>query len=641
MYKHLFSPFKIKNLEIKNRCVASPMVTNFCSSDGNATDRYISYHEEKAKGGWGLIITEDYAVVPDGRGFRDLPGLWEDSQIASHTRLAETVHKHGARIISQIYHCGRQTNVGVTGQPVRAPSAIPCPFSPDMPVPLTTEETWNLVERFGDTALRAKKAGFDGVEVHGAHGYLVAEFLSPYSNKRSDEFGGSPQRRMRFAVEIVKNIRKKCGSDFVIDFRISGDEFIDGGRTMADTDLIIPALMDAGIDMAHLTAGVYASLWAVIPPSYVPHAWIARFAAEIKRNYGLPVITVGRINDPGIADNQIAIGNADLVAMGRASLVDPHMPEKAKAGKISEIRHCIGCNAGCVGYLLRDLPITCVLNPELGHEYETKPDKPARSLNLVIVGAGPAGMEAGIYAARAGHKVTILEKNTIPGGQFFLAAVPPCKGTIADFTAWQMEELKKLGVTPQFGVEATVEKIAALKPDMALVATGSEPVIPRIPGVDQAHVVTAHDVLAGKKNVKGERMVVIGGGEVGAEMAHYLGTQLKKVVMVEMLPEIIPDMVWTNRYMLMKALEKWHVKIHTSSSVTEIGESSVKMTTPEGDIEVPADSVVIAVGAKSRKELFANLQNAGIPAQLIGDANSPGQIQAALNVARKAVFNLV
>lgn len=640
MLEAVFSPLKIGNMELKNRLVVAPMVSVYCAPDGNATPRYIAYHEEKAKGGWGLIITEDYAVSPEGRGFKNVAGLWTDEQIPSHTQLPATVHKYGAKIFAQIYHCGRQTSEEVSGSKVRAPSAIPCPFSPDVPVPLTTEETWEIIDKFGDTALRAKKCGFDGVQIHGAHGYLIAEFMTPYVNKRSDEFGGPLQNRMKFPIEIIKNIRKKCGSDFVIDFRISGDEFIDGGRTMPDTVVIVGELIKAGLDMVHITAGTYASTWAQIPPCYIPHAWIAKFARKIKECYQIPVTTVGRINDPMMAESLLRQGDADLVAMGRASLCDPHFPEKAQKGEYDSIRRCIGCNEGCLGILYKNLPITCVLNPELGHEYEAPLPKTEHPRKIAIVGAGPAGLAAAIYACKVGHKVTVLEKEANPGGQFHIGAVPPCKGDLAAFINWQKNEAIKAGADLRFNTEASVENIKALAPDTVLVATGADPVIPHIPGVEQSYVMTAQDVLSGRKKVQGERMVVIGGGEVGAEMAHFLAVQLKKATIVEQLPEIIPNKSWTTRYVLLRDLDKWHVRILTSSTVQEIGASTVTVNTPQGVEKIPADTVLIAVGARSRKGLERDLADIGVEAKLIGDANQPGQVFAALNQAKNAIRNL-
>ncbi|MGB6068693.1 MAG: NADH:flavin oxidoreductase [Desulfomonilaceae bacterium] len=370
MFKTLFSPMKIGKVEIPNRLVVSPMVTNYCNQDGTATERYIAYHEAKAKGGWGLIITEDYAIDPTGKGFSCVAGLWNDSQIAGHSELTKRVHQYESKIFAQIYHCGRQTSHLITMCPPLAPSPIPCPAMQELPDELTIDEIERMVEKFGDCALRAQKAGFDGVEIHGAHGYLIAEFMSPYSNKRTDMYGGHLLNRMRFPLKVVANIRAKTGNDFGLGFRISCDEFVPGGRSIEDTKAIAILLERAGIDVVHVSCGVYASADKIVPPSSTPHGWLAGYAEEVKKVISIPVITVGRINDPFVADSIIAGGKADFVAMGRASLADPEFPKKAAAGEMDEIRPCIACNEGCIGILFADQPIKCVLNPTLGKEAE-------------------------------------------------------------------------------------------------------------------------------------------------------------------------------------------------------------------------------------------------------------------------------
>ena len=370
MFKKLFSPMKIGTIEIPNRLVVSPMVTDYCNQDGTATERYIAYHEAKAKGGWGLIITEDYAVDPTGRGFSCVAGLWNDSQIASHSELTNRVHQYESKIFAQIYHCGRQTSHLVTACPPLAPSPIPCPAMQELPDELTIDEIERMVEKFGDCAFRAQKAGFDGVEIHGAHGYLIAQFMSPYSNKRTDKYGGHLSNRMRFPLEIIANIKAKTGKDFGLGFRISCDEFVPGGRTIEDTKAMAILLEQAGIDVLHVSCGVYASVDKIVPASSTPHGWLASYAEEVKKVVSIPVITVGRINDPFVGDSIIAGGKADFVAMARASLADPELPRKAASGEFDEIRPCIACNEGCIGILFADQPIKCVLNPTLGKEAE-------------------------------------------------------------------------------------------------------------------------------------------------------------------------------------------------------------------------------------------------------------------------------
>lgn len=623
MLDHLFSPFSINGKTLKNRMVVPPMVMNYCTEDGFCTERFIAYHEAKAKGGFGMIITEDFAVTPRGKGFKYLPGLWKDEQIEGFKEFTKRIHQHNAVVIAQIYHCGRQTSKAVIGEAPEAPSAIPCPFSPDMPEELTVERIREIVECYGDCARRAKEAGFDGIEIHGAHGYLIAQFMSPYSNKRTDEYGGPLQNRIRFAIEIIKNIREKCGDDFIVGYRISGDEHVTGGRNIEDTKTIVPYLEEAGISYIHVTAGVYRSFDAVIPAMYCDHAWIADYAKEVKQVVkNIPVISVGRYNDPRIAENVIACGKADLVSFGRQSLADPDTPVKAKEGRFDEIRQCIGCHHACIGNLLANVPGGCILNPTLGKEYEIKPVKAEVSKNVLVIGAGPAGLAAAISAAEAGHNVKVYEKNRWAGGQFRLGAVPAGKGEITTFITWQMNELKKLGVSVTFNTVVTKELVDAEKPDVIIAATGAEPIVPRIPGVDHACVVTAHDVLAGKVNT-GASIVVIGGGCVGAEVANHLASNLKVVTLVEMLGDIATDEVVVPKWGLMADIEKNKVRVCTNTTVTEIKEKSVVLSGKVNE-EIEADTVVLSVGSKSVTGLAEELKEAGYDVRVIGDAAKVG-----------------
>lgn len=624
MLKHLFTPFELKGKTIKNRFVVPAMVTNFCNLDGTATERYIRYHETKAEGGFGLIITEDYAVSPSAKGFTNIPGLWNDEQIEGHKELPERVHKYGAVILAQIYHAGRQTSRALIGEVPYAPSKIPCPFSPDMPHELTKDEIHKIVEEFGDCALRAKKCGFDGVEIHGAHGYLIAEFMSLYTNKRTDEYGGNLMNRLRFPLEIIENIRKKCGEEFIVGFRISGNECVDGGRTLADTCTIAPILEEAGIDLIHITAGVYKSQDTIIPSFYTGHAWIANMAAEVKKVVNIPVISVGRVNDPLTAEQILAAGKADFVAMGRQSLCDPFTPNKAREGKFEEIRTCIGCHQGCVEEHRQNRPIKCILNPVMGREYEISAAPAQPKKKVAVIGAGPAGMEAALIAAQRGHEVRIYEKTEYPGGQFRLAAIPPCKGEIAGYISWQMNELKKYHVEILFNHEVSAEELENENFDEVIVATGAVPAFPPIKGIELPHVVQANDILGGAAE-PGVNCVVIGGGQVGSETANHLAVQLKNVSVVEMREELAMEEVISPRWGLLRSLDRNKVNVYTQAKVMEITEKSVRIERQGNIIEIPADTVVVAVGSKSNRRLAEKLKNKKFNLHVIGDADKVSQ----------------
>ena len=383
-YPHLFSPLKIGTLTTANRLFVSAMVTNFCDMDGFATERYIAYHEEKAKGGWGLIITEDYAVTPDGRGFKT-PGLWKDEQIAGHRELTRRVHQYQSRIFAQIYHCGRQTHplMPYTRKPATA-SALNCPACLMDTRELTIPEIQEIVTQFADCASRAKAAGFDGVEIHGAHGYLIAQFMSWHANKRVDEYGGPLGNRMRFPLEIISAIKQTCGADFPVTFRISGEELVRDGRTIEDTVYIATLLEKAGIDGLHVSMGTYGAPDSIIPPAGSEPGRAIRYAEAVKQAVSIPVFAVNRISEPGMAENILRMGRADAVVMGRGSLADPHLPAKVMEGRLEDVRRCIGCMQGCVGNLHKLDGIACLVNPELGYE-EKQECRPAREKKKVVV----------------------------------------------------------------------------------------------------------------------------------------------------------------------------------------------------------------------------------------------------------------
>jgi len=621
MFPILFSPAKIGTCEIPNRLIVTAMVANFCNEDGTATDRFIAYNEAKAKGGWGLIITEDYAVNQHAMGYHYISGLWHDGQIESHRKLTDTIHLYDSKIFCQIYHAGRQSCSHVNGgmQPV-APSAIPCPWLRELPRELTVPEIQQIVKDFGDCALRAKTAGFDGIEVHAAHGYLIAEFLSTYVNKRTDKYGGCLDNRARFLKEIYADIRSKVGPDFPVIVRLSADETVPGGRDIAETRVLVKLFEEWGFDALHVSSGAYGDHnKGIVSSRYQPHAWTVDFAAEVKKLVKIPVITVNRINDPRMAEGILELGKADFIGMGRGSLADPDLPNKAKAGDLESIRYCVTCLQGCTGALYKDTPITCMVNPVIGQEGTVDFTPTPSPKRVFVAGAGPAGMEAARAATLKGHHVTLFEKGTHLGGQLRSAAFPPCKGEITTYTSWMANELEKLNIDVRLNTSLTQALVLAEKPDVVIVATGGTPIQPKIKGATKPHVFHAEDVLVGKVPT-GNRIVVAGGGEVGTETAAHLALQQRDVSVVEMLPVILKDLDGYNAYNLTQILDEYSVKRYTDSMVMEILDDGV-MIESGGDCKfLPADTVVLALGYRPDATLAEELKSVHVNVIVVAGA---------------------
>ena len=425
--KYLFKEAKIGSLTLKNRVIMPPMGTLLPDEGGWVSDALIDYHVARAKGGCAMNIVEVSAVHRSTMGPRNL-GICDDSFIPGLKKLAGAIKAAGGKACIQLWHAGRQTNSRDTGMPIVAPSPIPCPLCREMPLELTTDQITELVEAYGDAAVRAKKAGFDAIEIHGAHGYLIDQFMSAYSNHRQDEYGGPLEKRARFALEIIENIRSKVGHDFPVIYRLSADEYVEGGLTAQDAVKIVRMIEKAGVDSVHVSAGVYGSLPWIIPPLDMPEVPYLENIAAVKSVASIPVIAAIRINDPVEADRMIGEGRADFVAVGRGHLADPEFCVKAMAGDFDSIIKCIGCNQGCVDRLfMQGLPIRCLRNPATGQEKACELKPAEQKKKILVVGGGPGGLEAATTLQKRGHQVILLEKACRLGGQFFLAGALPMK----------------------------------------------------------------------------------------------------------------------------------------------------------------------------------------------------------------------
>jgi len=634
-FPNLFSEGRISNLTIRNRIVMPPMATNLANEDGSVSQRLIDYYVERAKGGTGLIILENVQVnYPQGKNVCCQLRLDDDKYMPGFFELAEAVHNYDTKIFMQIHHAGRQTTPGIIEglQPVSS-SSVPCSFLGTQPRELTINEIEELIQKFVNTAVRAKGAMFDGIELHGAHGYLIGQFMSPRTNRRVDQYGGNLERRMHFPLEIIRKIKEAVGNDYPICFRFSADEFIDSGNTLEEGKQIAKMLEEAGVHVLHVSSGIYESMPTLLEPSRFEQGWRVYLAEEIKKVVKIPVITVGVIREPEFAEKVIADGQADFVAIGRGLIADPEWSRKAQEGRSNEIRKCISCNIGCIGgRVFQNLRLRCSINPVVGHEAAYSDIKQSLAKKkVVVVGGGAAGMQAAITAAKRGHQVTLLEKEQCLGGQLEIAAAAPGKAKIGWFHNWLEEELSRVGVEVKPGSPATVESIVALSPDYVILAVGSLPTEPKIRGVEQKKevVVQAWDVLAGKASFEaGEEVVVVGGGLVGCETAHYLTEKGVKATVLEMLFDIAADMEPISRFDLMQEFNKLGIIVRTGTVVTEITPDGLAVITRDGKQDfVKAKKVILAIGQSPvGKELKKALEEKGIPVKVAGDSAKIGKI---------------
>lgn len=640
-FKAVFQPIKIGNMEIRNRFVVPPMGTNYANSDSTVSQRLIDYHAERAKGGFGLNIVEVTAVSPTGKAIINQPGLWNDDQIDGYRRLAEVCHEHGAKVAVQLHHAGRQTmSPNINGMQPVSSSPIPCPVCKDIPREMTTEEVYEMIENFIDAAERAKKANIDAVEVHGAHGYLIAQFMSAYSNKRVDEFGGSFENRMRFPLMIIKGIRRRLGNGYPILFRISGDEKVTNGRNIAETRAICKLVEEAGVDALHVTSGVYGSQDWIFGASDFPVAYMTNFTEEVKKTVSLPVITAGRINEPHIAEELVASGRVDMVSIGRQSIADPHFPNKILSGMIDEIAPCIGCHQGCSEQMFIGNLTSCVVNPFVGKEQIMKIQSTLEPKNVMIVGGGPAGLEAAWILAKRGHNVKLYEKGEHLGGQFRIAAYPPGKGDLTRPIRYYHHMGEKFGVTYHMNTEVTSDIIENENPDVLILATGSKALLPKIDGIDNKDLLFANDVLLGK-SVPGQKVLIAGGGMVGSETADFLAEHGHQVTILEMYPEIARDVNAVVKIGLMKRIKEYGVNSITNATIKQFYSNGVSYE-QNGEVKDlhGFDSIVLALGAVAYNPLEEKAKGKAKEIYVIGDAEKAGKVLNATTEAAKLAISI-
>ena len=634
----LFSPFSIGSLKLKNRLVMPPMATNYASPEGFVTERMIDYYVERARGGVGYITVEHTGILPQGKASPKMLLVSSDEHAAQIGMLVQAVHDAGGKIVVQINHAGRQTFSAVTGSPIVGPSPVPALPVMETPRELSTGDIEALVEAYTVAAGRVKQAGADGVEIHMAHGYLLCSFLSAFSNKRQDPYGGDLANRARFPLEVLKSVRAFVGADFPVICRLSGDEYVEGGLKLEETKEIAKWLEAGGADALHISACNAASGYLNHPPYYVDEGVFGHLAAGVKSEVDIAVIAVGRVRNPVMADQFVAEGKADLVSMGRALIADPHMPEKAGAGRLEDIVPCISCNK-CIQTLRKD-SVQCTVNPEAGNERRFRLSKAGKTKQVWVVGAGPGGLKAAEIAALRGHRVTVFEKQKRTGGRMRLGANPPGKQVYNEFLDYLERRIKALGVTLETGREFTADMLARHKPDAVIVATGARPQLPAWKGVAESKAVAVDDVLSGEA-VVGPKVLVIGGGGAGAETADFLSEKGKDVTVIEMLDNIAVDLVNHMQHYLGQRLKEKGVVILTATRVLELGKGFAVVEDAAGKRRVEGfDTTVVAVGSTSNDDVFRHLIGKAPEVYLIGDAVAPREVVDAVYEAEDVAIKI-
>lgn len=648
----LFTPITIGSVELKNRIFMPAMHMNMCR-DFLVTDQLIEFYRERGKGGVSLISV-GYATVDELSGTPGNIGAHHDDHLPGLKTLAAAIKEGGAKATVQLNHAGRyNASFFLGGKKPVAPSAVASRLTRETPEALDIEGIQTVIACFGDAAVRVKKAGFDMVEVLAGTGYLISEFLSPLTNMRDDEYGGSLENRMRFGLEIVTELKSRLGDDFPIMIRLNGNDFMEGGVGPEEQLLFGVALEKAGVDALCVNVGWHEALVPQIVTK-VPRGAFAYLSRDLKKKVSIPVIASHRINDPILARSLIKDEFCDMVAVGRALIADPLFPEKSRTGREEDIIHCVACGQGCFDNIFKMKAVECLCNPRVGHEYEELPTKTKAPKKVMVVGGGVAGMSAAIAASEQGHRVNLYEKGMRLGGQLHLAGAAPGREEFLGFSDDLANLLSNLDVQIVLNVAVDEDLLRSQEPDVLILATGGQSITPAIPGVEMNHVVHAWDVLAGNAET-GRRVVVIGGGAVGVETAlmlaeegtlsgaeikfllvhgavppeklYQLATEgAKEVAIVEMLDRLGANFGKSTKWGMLQDVERYDIKPLVATEVVEITERGLKVTSGGEVTELAADSVVLAVGTRSYNPLEETAKKLGLDYQLVGDAQAPATV---------------
>ena len=666
MYRYLFSPIQINRLEIKNR-VAYPSLGLLYSKNGKLNDRYFNYFKERANGGAGLVTVGPVGVDFIGSGAIAL-SLAHDDAISDFKKLAGIIKDGGARAWVQLFHAGAYSHpMFVDGQQPIAPSAIYSRYSQTTPREMTLEDIRQVQEAFTRAAERAMEAGFDGIEILASAGYLITQFLSPRTNKRSDDYGGSFENRVRFPRELIERVRKRLGSEYPLTIRMAGNDFVRDSNTDTETPEFAKIYEQAGVDAINVTGGWHESRVPQLP-MHLPRAAFAFLALNVKKAVSVPIIASNRISDPDSAERIIKDGYADMVNLGRVLIADPEWPRKALEGRVNEIRPCVGCSQGCTDEVFNGRPVFCVGNARAGFEGERQLLKTDNPKKVMIVGAGAGGLEAAITAAICGHQVEIYEKDSDIGGQLWIAGAPPHKQEILEFIRYYRAQINKHQIPLHLNTAVDSEVIKKKNPDYIILAEGARPILPQIDGYDDPRVYSAWQVLKGNP-VLGKSVAVIGGGSVGLETAVFIAAKgtltpetlhflfayeavsperlrelmfqgSSNVTVFEMLPRIGQDVGKSTRWILFDNLKRYKISVKTGAKVTSIADGIVKFEKDGQKEQMQFDNVILASGSQSVPGISADVKKMGYPFATVGDGVRAGKLNEAIHGGFLAAMNI-
>jgi len=661
----LFTPFKIKNMVVSNRIVMPALHTNL-AKNGFMTDKLNNLYAERAKGGCGLILVGGCYVSPYGMGVPMMIAADDDKFIPKLTEFTEAVHgaREDVKVGMQLYHSGRYSMEFVIKKTPISSSATYSRFSKCTPRAMDMEDIKREQQAFADAAVRAQKSGFDCVEICGSAGYLMDQFLSPIVNVRTDKYGGSLENRLRFPLETIEAIKGAVDEDFIVGMRMAGDDMMEGSITYKNKIPIAKAYEDAGIDFLNITGAWHETKVPQLTMD-VPPGCYTYLAENIKNNVSIPVFASNRINNPELAEQVLMADKADAICIGRGLMADPYLPEKAKKGELHDIMHCIGCNQGCFDGLFAMKPIGCLRNARLANEARTELKPITEKKKIMIIGSGPAGLEAARVAAIRGYEVHIFEKEDRIGGLLNIVHIPAGRHEfyrmLEDYQYW----IQKYGITVHHGIEVTTDVVKEFNPDFVFLATGTLPIKPPIPGIDREHVYWANDALNGDVPI-GKNNVIIGGGATGIELAIFIAkygklsleayeflTQYKvleiedglsklykgnkKVTVMEMLPRCGANLGKSTKWVLLDKCDMLGVKFLTGVNVTNIGKDSISYSDASDKEQVlnDVDTVYYATGVKPNNELYKEIQALGFDVERIGDAKKPATVLEAVGTAFK------